>query len=1048
MKGSLTSLLTTLRLAVGGIAYRRSTAVIVLLLAVVASTAAVVAPLYSQAAEESIARGTLVRSDPFARAVHVDVSTNAATSSPAPKLDEGKALTREGLTSRAFRPLVVVRTTEGLTTAEAGPQSGGRVVVPVAERSELCDHLRVDAGRCPTGPDQVAMPTRSLELLGLHLGDRLHLTLPDVASAERGQGSVDLTVVGTYQPFSLDDPYWLGRQIFGYVPHSRPKGLDDLPPLTDTLLAGEGFAQQVGLAGYTLDVPVDPAMLDLQTGPAAAAEVTRFQRGLGLRGALVTSQLPVLVDQASARSTVVRVAAPLAAVQLVLLAWVILAHVVGSATQERAPELGLAKLRGQSPGRTVRFGLAEVVLLLLVAAPLGSVLGWLLVRLAASRLFEAGTAVHPTGWAVASVALGVVGGIGAAAVAAHGVGRQHVAELLRRVPGAAAGRRAGIVEGALLALVLAGVVQLALARDTTPGPVAMAAPGMIALGGALLAARALRLLARRRAARSLDTGRPAAVLGWAGVLRRAGVARTTGVLTASIALLLVGVQAWSVAGRERAVRATAENGAVVVLSARAASPRALLDGVRAADPDKHAMAVVRLPGGDTNPTVLAVDASRADEVLSFGHQRPSDPASALRPVLPASLELKPGVVQVGLDVGSLASPSPLVASVTVERPATTTPAAGDPDATSWTELALGNLRLGSHTYAADVPSWCAAGCRLVGLALTHPGRDIAAATADLSVTSIAAGSRGALTPLATAFDQPHAWRPGVPDIGAAFVQLTPGRDLAVSLSAPGGVPARIMHGDGPDPLPALIGPSTVRRGGAVQAIGLDGGLLRTAATDEAAFVPGLGRSGALVDLELALRASDRSGNGELQVWVNRDDPASERALVAALAEHGVTITGRAPAARAAGTLAKDGAVLSLMLFLICGGVALVVSAGAMLVAAFVGGRQRATEAASLRAVGVPRRVVRGGLLIENLAGAGVALIGGALAAAVAARVVLPVLPLFDAPSEYVGVSAAPDLAVGGWTMLAVALVLCGLATAVAAGQLRGGTVDRIREGTR
>jgi hypothetical protein len=493
------------------------------------------------------------------------------------------------------------------------------------------------------------------------------------------------------------------------------------------------------------------------------------------------------------------------------------------------------------------------------------------------------------------------------------------------------------------------------------------------------------------------------------------VARTTGVLTAAIALLLVGVQAWSVAGRERAVRATAENGAVVVLSARAASPRALLDGVRAADPDKHAMAVVRLPGGDTNPTVLAVDASRADEVLSFGHQRPSDPASALRPVLPASLELKPGVVQVGLDVGSLASPSPLVASVTVERPATTTPAAGDPDATSWTELALGDLRLGSHTYAADVPSWCAAGCRLVGLALTHPGRDIAAATADLSVTSIAAGSRGALTPLATAFDQPHAWRPGVPDIGAAFVQLTPGRDLAVSLSAPGGVPARIMHGDGPDPLPALIGPSTVRRGGAVQAIGLDGGLLRTAATDEAAFVPGLGRSGA---------------------------------LVAALAEHGVTITGRAPAARAAGTLAKDGAVLSLMLFLICGGVALVVSAGAMLVAAFVGGRQRATEAASLRAVGVPRRVVRGGLLIENLAGAGVALIGGALAAAVAARVVLPVLPLFDAPSEYVGVSAAPDLAVGGWTMLAVALVLCGLATAVAAGQLRGGTVDRIREGTR
>ena len=1052
MKGLLSSLLTTLRLAVGGIAYRRSTAVIVLLLATVASTAAVVAPLYSRAAEESIARGTLLRSDQFARAVHVDVSTNAATSSSAPKLDEGKALTREGLTSSAFRPLVVVRTTEGVTTADAGPQAGGRVVVPVAERSELCGHLRVDAGRCPVGPDQVAMPTRSLELLGLHLGDRLHLTLPDVASAEHGQGSADLTVVGSYQPFSLDDPYWLGRQIFGYVPHSRPKGLDDLPPVTDTLLAGEGFAQQVGLAGYTLDVPVDPTRLDLQTAPAAAEQVTRFQRGLGLRGALVTSQLPVLVDQASARSTVVRVAAPLAAVQLVLLAWVILAHVVGSATQERAPELGLAKLRGQSPGRTVRFGLAEVVLLLLVAAPLGSVLGWLAVRLAASRLFEAGTAVHPTGWVVASVALGVVGGIAAAAVAAHGVGRQHVAELLRRVPGAAAGRRAGIVEGALLALVLAGVVQLALARDETPGPIAMAAPGMIALGGALLAARALRLLARRRAARSLEAGRPAAVLGWAGVLRRAGVARTTGVLTAAIALLLVGVQAWSVAGRERAVRATAENGAAVVLSARAASPRALLDGVRAADPSgSYAMAVVRLPGGDTNPTVVAVDASRADHVLSFGHQRPDDPASTLRPKLPASVQLEPGVVEVGLDAGSLASPSPVTASVTVERPPSGSVATGAGDSaddTSWVELSLGDLKRGPHTYRADVPQWCQGGCRLVGLALTHPGRDISAATADLSVTSIAAGPAGDVSPLATAFDQPHAWRPGVPDIGAAFVQLTPGRELAVSLSAPGGVPARIVHGDAPDPLPALVGPDTARRDGVVQGVGPDGGLLRGAETRPVAFVPGLGRSGALVDLELALRASGRSGNGELQVWVDRDDPASERALVAALGEHGVTITGRTPAARAEGTLAKDGAVLSLMLFLICGGVALVVSAGAMLVAAFVGGRQRATEAASLRAVGVPRRVVRGGLMVENLAGTGIALVGGAVAAAVAARVVLPVLPLFDAPSEYVAVSAAPDLAVGGWTMLAVAVVLCALATAVAAGQLRGGTVDRIREGTR
>jgi hypothetical protein len=516
------------------------------------------------------------------------------------------------------------------------------------------------------------------------------------------------------------------------------------------------------------------------------------------------------------------------------------------------------------------------------------------------------------------------------------------------------------------------------------------------------------------------------------------------------------------------VRADAETGAAVVLSALAASPRTLLDAVRAADPSgDRAMAVVRLPGGDTNPTVLAVDADRADTVLAFGHQSPGDVSSVLRPTasgspssgrgaLPPSLLLRPGVVEVALRVDALSSPSPLTASVTVDRPSSTPTAtdgagerAASRDVESWTELQLGELQRGAHTYRADVPAECEAGCRLVGLALRHPGADIASATADLTVVSISAGSvGGTLAPLDTGFDRPRAWRPGVPDLGAALVQLTPGRELGVSLSAPGGVPARIVHGDAPDPLPGLVGPDTSRQDGVVQAVGLNGGLLRVAADAPVAFVPGLGRSGALVDLELAIRATDRTGAGVMQVWLDHDDPSSERALTTALAERGVTITGRTAAARSQSDFAKDGAVLSLMLFVVCGGVALLVSAGAMLVAAFVGGRQRATEAASLRAVGVPRGVVRGGLLVENLAGVGVALVGGAVAAAVAAWLVLPVLPLFDQPSEFVSVSATPDLPVGGWTLLGVAAALGALAAVVASGQLRGGTVERIGEGGR
>ena len=71
MKPRMASALIGLRLAVRGLWYRRSTALIVLVLAVVASAAAVVAPLYSRAAEESIVRDTLQRADVYSLGVHI-----------------------------------------------------------------------------------------------------------------------------------------------------------------------------------------------------------------------------------------------------------------------------------------------------------------------------------------------------------------------------------------------------------------------------------------------------------------------------------------------------------------------------------------------------------------------------------------------------------------------------------------------------------------------------------------------------------------------------------------------------------------------------------------------------------------------------------------------------------------------------------------------------------------------------------------------------------------------------------------------------------------
>ena len=127
---------------------------------------------------------------------------------------------------------------------------------------------------------------------------------------------------------------------------------------------------------------------------------------------------------------------------------------------------------------------------------------------------------------------------------------------------------------------------------------------------------------------------------------------------------------------------------------------------------------------------------------------------------------------------------------------------------------------------------------------------------------------------------------------------------------------------------------------------------------------------------------------------------------------------------------------------------MVVSVGALLVAAYVGRRQRAYEVAALRAVGLRRRTVRALLLRENVGTVLIALACGAVASVVAVWAVLPSLPQFDNPSATVPVRYDPD-AVSGWATLGgLAGLLVAVGFAVASLQLRTGRSDRLREGVR
>ena len=155
---------TTLRLAVAGLWFRRSTALIVLVLATVASAASVVAPLYSRAAEESIVRDTLNRADAFTLSVQVAVPTSGAgVGLGAARRGEFEVRTMHRvLTHPAFGTARMAYSGQGRYTPTAGPFKGGTVVGPVVEREGVCEHLQLAAGRCPTAPDEAIATRRSL----------------------------------------------------------------------------------------------------------------------------------------------------------------------------------------------------------------------------------------------------------------------------------------------------------------------------------------------------------------------------------------------------------------------------------------------------------------------------------------------------------------------------------------------------------------------------------------------------------------------------------------------------------------------------------------------------------------------------------------------------------------------------------------------------------------------------------------------------------------------------------------------------------------------
>ncbi len=1013
-----------------GIRYRAGRSFVVFVLALLATTAAVLIPGYSRAAQQSVLTDGLRGAPPDATLLVVGAHGTAAASAAAfrstdeLKLTLNQALGRQPAVAQRLERPVAAADTDAVLAARGEP-----VVSKLAFRDGVCFHVRV-TGACPSDAGQVMVSDRTASAYGISVGDRIMLHL---GNPTQGRDH-PFRVVGRYTPKDATAPYW-GRTV--YFPGGAPAPTDDAARVDAifTMVEDDVRGERTGAVSVRLEYP-------LATDSVRLDDVNPLRAGLGALMSQLRAEdldldtaLPSVLDEVDADQRAIGRTTPVIGLSLLLLCWFVLFGVVAALTEERGPEIALAKLRGYPPGRASRFGLGEALLLIAAAAPLGLIAGLTLVELAGQRVLARGTHVEVRWPVFAAAGLALL----AAAVAAGLAGRRTFARpvlgLLRRVP-ERADWRAGLAEGVVVALAVASLVAAAGDRSA---PLALLAPGLIAVVAGIAAARLLALWSRLRLRGARRRGHLVALLAAAQLARRPGGQRVVVVVTVAVALLSFAATAWDVAAQARRDRAADALGAARVYTVAAEHPAALSTVVSRADPGGHAMAVVRASQryGDGSVELVGVQAAALPAVAIWrGHNRTevSELAARLHPQVAAPLRLGAEVsVEVAADV--LPPRLPLRLAAVVGAP-------GEPPRT----VSLGVLAKGVHDYRALLPA-CGGGCRLIGLSVGRAagGADPVATT----VTIRAIRSEG--TALPAAFDTAGRWRIAHPRSAQAQATLRPGvaMGLDVSSSDPGDV--LVEYVDTPDALPAVLAGAAPADDGNAASFRFPGFAEQPqpfAVTARTAALPRVGRHGLLFDLEYAVRIAERTSsladNDTLryEVWAGPEAPGD---LAARLAAAGLQILRTETVNGYLDQLARRAPALALWLYLIAGAAAIALAFGVVMLTAYVGVRGRLYELAALRVAGVRSGVLRRAVLREHRALLVMPLLVGFAAGVAGAMVMLPGIPLVTAGSPVGAVDYRPGF--GALPAAGVASVaVLALAVLVVLGMLRRATPQRLQDG--
>ena len=1021
--------------------WRRGLSAATLLVAAITIGAGSLGPLYARAAGESTLQDRLTESA-SAAALHFtftrDIETEGDLAAAAALGPEPGSISAYPSTVVAAVLAVRVSTPAQVAIGDVGPNT--RLIW----REGACAHFVLTRGRCPSRPGEALASERTLQdpYNGWKVGTRLAVSGAPQATADgTAQPGAAVTVVGAYRLRSATDPFWQGHSYF-----NAHLGQGDGPNTVDGLFVDR--SEVPTLLPSRLEVQVDyPIAADevRQSGVAALkADLTRLSQlrsDPGVGDHFSTDVLTVLAA-AQAEQRLIDLSTLLVSLQLAVLAWLVLFQVIADAVEAKGSEIALAKLRGLGPAATLRFGLAEPMLLVALATPLGLLGGWLAVRLFAATVLLPGTPVTFTRATAVAVAASLAGSLVAAAAASRKTLRRPVLEQWRRTPGHRPSALMLVLDVLLAAAAILGLVLLHQAgRDGNPRPATLLAPALLVFAVALLGIRLLPLVLRPLLPMTRGSGRIGLFLAARQVVRRPAGLRLAALLAVAVGLATFAIAGEGVAAQNRETRARAEIGAHRVAPVQFEPLHDPVLATRQADPSgRWAMATASwLPdgGGSVTGRVLAVDAGRLAAVAypGGGTPAPARMAAALRPAdLPAPVQVRTTRLRVSIEATRLSAgkkPAVLLNLRAPNRPPV--------------DARAGTLALGAHQYTAAVD--CANGCTLTGITWDRPISTFGPLTGTVRVSQLELFADGRWQPVDAGFGTVGHWRPRASQLGNSedALSVTEG-GLQDTYTSQAGGSAGITHADSPRPLPVLASPGGLTPGAAgrsdLRMSDQTGATAPYQVVGSPPVLPSVLDTGVLVDLT-ALRAQLPTFDTEASwsIWLAPQAPADAigRLRAAGLVlESGPTKAGRLD------ELSRHGPALALRLLVVCAIVGSILAVGGTAIAIASTGRRRTFELASLRAVGIRRRTLLGACIFEQLLLLGAALLLGVPAGYLAARWSMPSIPEF-ADTTPITLDYRPALSGVGLFAL-VFLLLLGI-TAVLAGRalMQAAAPARLRE---